>query len=197
VCYRLLRYLNSAIFGFQSEIHSVRHALSILTERAVRRWVRLVSGAGQNKTNDRVLSALVRGRFGELLASRVQRGESNLFLLGVLSLIDAMLEMPMEEVLEKIPLDHATKAVLLGQPSVLRPVFRLMVAHESGDWTAAAQLSASMRLNSEDVAGDYWQAQQWAREVSNESEEKGARPPAGGPRRGDRGTGSHDLLCKR
>ncbi len=181
VCYRLLRYLNSAVFGFQSEIHSVRHALSILGERDVRRWVRLVAavGAGQDKTSDLVLSALVRARFGELLAPRVPHGESDLFLLGLLSLIDAMLEMPMAEVLEKIPLDHETKAVLLGQPSVLGPVFRLMLAHESGDWTAAAQLSASMRLNSEDVAGDYWQAQQWAREVSNGSEEKNARPAGG------------------
>ena len=169
VCYRLLRYLNSAIFGFQTEIHSVRHALSILGERDVRRWVRLVAavGAGQDKTSDLVLSALVRGRFGELLAPRVQHGESDLFLLGLLSLIDAMLEMPMAEVLDKIPLDHATKAVLLGQPSVLRPVFRLMLAHESGEWKAAAEITASLQLNSEEVAGDYWQAQQWAREVSN------------------------------
>jgi c-di-GMP-related signal transduction protein len=181
VCYRLLRYLNSAMFGFQSEIHSVRHALSILGERDVRRWVRLVAavGAGQDKTTDLVLSALVRARFGELLAPRVSHGESDLFLLGLLSLIDAMLEMPMAEVLEKIPLDHETKAVLLGQPSVLGPVFRLMLAHESGDWTAAAQLSASMRLNSDDVAGDYWQALQWAREVSTGSEQKKSRPAGG------------------
>ena len=91
--------MNSAIFGFQSEIHSVRHALSILGERDVRRWVRLVAavGAGQEKTSDLVLSALVRGRFGELLAPRVPHGESDLFLLGLLSLIDAMLEMPMAE----------------------------------------------------------------------------------------------------
>jgi c-di-GMP-related signal transduction protein len=159
VCYRLLRYLNSAIFGFQSEIHSVRHALSILGERD-RAEVGATgggSGAGQNKTSDLVLSALVRGRFGELLAPRVQHGEWDLFLLGLLSLIDAMLEMPMEEVLERIPLDHAT-AVLLGQSSVLGPVFRLVLAHEGGDWTAAAQLSASMRLNSEEAAGDYWRS---------------------------------------
>src|SRR5579859_1442313 len=182
VCYRLLRYLNSAVFALKNEIHSVRHAISLLGERDVRRWVRLVAavGAGQDKTSDLVLSALVRARFGELLAPRVPHGESDLFLLGLLSLIDAMLEMPMAEVLEKIPLDHETKAVLLGQPSVLGPVFRLMVAHESGDWTGAAQLSASMRLNSEDVAGDYWQAQQWAREVSNGSEQTGSRHPAGG-----------------
>jgi len=102
-----------------------------------------------------------------LLAPRVPHGESDLFLLGLLSLIDAMLEMPMAEVLEKIPLDHATKAVLLGQPSVLRPVFQLMLAHESGEWEAAAELSAALHLDSEDVAGYYWQAQQWARDVSS------------------------------
>ena len=170
VCYRLLRYLNSAIFGFHSEIHSVRHALSILGERDLRRWVRLVAavGAGQERTSDLVLSALVRGRFAELLAPHVSHGQSDLFLMGLLSLIDAMLEMSMSDVLEKIPLDHPTKAVLLGQPSALRPVFQLMLAHESGEWEAASNLCTSLQLNPEDVAGFYWQAQEWARKLSLE-----------------------------
>lgn len=168
VCYRLLRYLNSAMFGFRSEIHSVRHAMSMLGERDVRKWVRVVAavGAGQDKTSDLVLSALVRGRFGELLSPLVPHGESDLFLLGLLSLIDTMLEMTMTDVLDRIPLDVATKAVLLGQPSPLRPVFQLMLAHESGEWDAAAALSKSLRLDPETIAGHYWQAQQWARELS-------------------------------
>ena len=74
-------------------------------------------------------------------AMRVARGESDLFLMGLLSLIDAMLETPMEAVLEKIPLNAPTKSVLLGQPRVLRPVFQLMLAHESGKWETAAALS--------------------------------------------------------
>ena len=74
---------------------------------------------------------------------------------------------PMADVLEKICLDQATKAVLLSQPSSLRPVFQLMLAHESGEWESAAALSGSLHLDSEDVAGYYWQAQQWAREVSS------------------------------
>jgi|HubBroStandDraft_6_1064221.scaffolds.fasta_scaffold13425_3 c-di-GMP-related signal transduction protein len=167
VCYRLLRYLNSSVFGLKSEIHSVKHALSMLGERELRRWVRLVAavGAGQDKPSDLLLSALVRGRFGELLGPRVPHGESDLFLMGLLSLIDAMLDMPIEDVLEKIPLDHETKAVLLGKPSVLRPVYQLMLAHESGEWEEAARLSAEMHLESEIAAGCYWQAQQWARGV--------------------------------
>jgi c-di-GMP-related signal transduction protein len=168
ICYRLLRYLNSSVFGFKSEINSVRHALSILGEREVRRWVRLVAavGAGQDCTSDLVLSALVRARFGELLAPLVPHGESDLFLLGLLSLLDVMLEMPIGEVLEHLPLEHETKAVLLGQPSVLRPIYQLMLAHESGEWEAAKQLGESLHLDREAVAASYWQAQQWAREVS-------------------------------
>lgn len=168
VCYRLLRYLNSSMFGLKNEVHSVQHALTMLGERDARRWVRLVAavGAGQEKPSDLVLAALVRGRFGELLSPLVAHGESDLFLLGLLSLIDAMLEMPIAEVLERIPLDRETKAVLLGQPSTLRPVFQLMLAHESGEWDAAAQLTEQMNLNTEEVAAFYWQSQQWAREVS-------------------------------
>jgi c-di-GMP-related signal transduction protein len=167
ICYRLLRYLNSAAFGFKSEIHSVRHALSILGEREVRRWVRLVAavGAGQDKTSDLVLSSLVRARFGELLGPKVPHGDSDLFLLGLLSLIDAMLEIPIAEVLEQLPLDQETKAVLLGQPSALRPIYQLILAHESGEW-AAGEVGKSLHLDAEEVAGLYWQAQRWAREVS-------------------------------
>ncbi|HUD63168.1 MAG TPA: hypothetical protein VMQ17_01250 [Candidatus Sulfotelmatobacter sp.] len=85
----------------------------------MRRWVRLVAavGAGQENTSDLVLAARVRGRFGELLQPPGQHGESVLFLLGLLSLIDAMLEMPMADGLERVPLDHETKAVLIGSPA--------------------------------------------------------------------------------
>lgn len=170
ICYRLLRYLNSAMFGFRHEIHSVRHALSILGERDLRRWVRLVAavGAGRDKTSDLVLSALVRGRFGELIAPKVPHGESDLFLLGLLSLLDAMLEMPMPDVLERVPVDRETKAVLLGQTSVLRPVYQLMLAHDSGEWEAAASLCDSLHLNAEEIAALYWQAMQWGRDLSAE-----------------------------
>src|ERR1700722_4883982 len=168
VLHRLLRYLNSSMFGFRNEIHSVKHALAILGEREMRRWVRLVAavGAGQDSSSDLLLSSLVRARFAELLTPKVPHGESDLFLMGLLSLIDAMLEMPMEKVLEMIPLDKETKAVLLGQASILRPVHQLMLAHESGEWEAAGGIAESMHLKSEEIAGLYLQAQQWAREVS-------------------------------
>ena len=169
ICYRLLRYMNSAKFGFRSEIHSVRHALSILGDQEVRRWVRLIAavGAGQEKSSDLVLCALVRARFGELLSPATRHGESDLFLLGLLSMMDAILEMTMAEILEKIPLDSETKMVLRGEASPLRPIYQLILAHESGEWEAARTLCESLHLESDVVAGWYWQAQEWAREVSH------------------------------
>jgi len=163
LCYRLLRYMNSASFGFASEIHSVRHALSMLGEREVRRWVRLVVtlAAGQNKSSDLVLSALVRARFCELLSPKIKHGESDLFLLGLLSLMDSILELPMTAVLEKVPLDQETKAVLLGEESDLRPLYQLMLAQESGDWQNTAVLAKSLKLTESEVAEFHWNAMQW------------------------------------
>jgi c-di-GMP phosphodiesterase len=77
--------------------------------------------AGQDKTTDLVFSALVRGRFCELLSLKVAHGESDLFLMGLVSMIDAMLEAPMQAVLEKIPLDGATNLVLLDSPAFCVP----------------------------------------------------------------------------
>ena len=168
LCYRLLRYLNSAAFGFAAEIHSVRHALSILGEREVRRWIRLVAtlGAGEGKSSDLVLAALVRARFCELLSPKFQHGDSDLFLMGMLSLMDTILEIPMRQVLDNISIDQECKAALLGGVSPLRPFYQLMLARESGEWKAVSELTSQLHLSDSDVADSYWEAMEWARQVS-------------------------------
>jgi c-di-GMP-related signal transduction protein len=168
LCYRLLRYMNSAMFTFSSEIHSVRHALSILGEREVRRWVRLVAtlGAGQHRSSELVLSALTRARFCEQLSPKINHGDSDLFLMGLLSLMDAILETPMPRILENVPLDRETTAVLLGDASRLSPVYQLMLAQESGEWEKVSKTAHELHLSESEVAECYWQAVQWARQVS-------------------------------
>lgn len=167
ICYRLLRYLNSAAFGIQNGVHSVRHALALLGEREVRRWVRLVATLtiAENRSSELVASAMVRARFCELLAPRVPHGESDLFLMGMLSVVDAILEVPMTRVVEAIPLDHETKAVLLGRSSKLHPLYALMLSRESGDWKTAAECSSNLGLSESEVAEAFWKAIQWARQI--------------------------------
>ncbi len=166
-CYRLLRYLNSAVFGFSSEIHSVRHALSMLGENEIRRWLRLVAmiGAGRYGSSDLVRAALVRARFCELLSPKIQVGGPDLFLMGMLSLMDAILEMPMASVLASLPQNQEIKTVLTGGANRLRPLYQLMVALESGEWHLTEALAKQLHLNEKEVAQKHWQAMEWARQV--------------------------------
>ncbi len=163
ICYRLLRYLNSPIFGFALEIKSIRHAMAVLGEREMRRWIRLVVavGAAEQKCSELVLMGLTRARFCELLSDRLQ-SNSDLFLMGLLSIMDAVLEITREALLEQLPVDHETKAALLGQKSSLRPLYQLMLAQESGEWTQSSALAKQLKLTDEVVASTWWEAMQWA-----------------------------------
>jgi len=123
-------------------------------------------GAGQRKSSALISTALVRARFCELLSARLQHNDTDLFLMGLLSLMDAVLEIPMAEVLDKVPVDREIKAVLLGAASSLRPIYQLMLARESGEWEGATQITRRLQLSESEVAEAYWRAMQWASEVT-------------------------------
>jgi c-di-GMP-related signal transduction protein len=75
----------------------------------------------------------------------------------------------MSQVLDNVPIDQETKNLLLGGASRLRPFYQLMLAQESGEWKTATELTGQLHLVEGDVAACYWQAMQWAREVSGGS----------------------------
>ena len=167
ISYRLLRYLNSPVFGMALEVKSIRHAMGILGEREMRRWIRLVVtvGAAEQTCSELVLMGLTRARFCEMLSDRVQ-SNGDLFLLGLLSMMDAILEVSMEVLLEQIPVERETKAVLLGEKSTLQPLHQLLLAHESGNWAKSSELAKQLKLSDEEVATHWWEALQWAQEAT-------------------------------
>ena len=168
ISYRLLRYLNSPVFGFALEIKSIRHAMAVLGEREMRRWVRLVVtvGAAEQKCSELILMGLARARFCELLSTRL-KSNTDLFLMGLLSVMDAILEVTMDVLLEQLPVERETKAALLGQNSSLRPLYQLMLAQESGEWSQSSALAKQLKLSDEEVASTWLQALQWAQEATS------------------------------
>ena len=165
--YRLLRYLNSAIFGLQGEVRTVGQALTFLGEKEIRRWCHL-SGMlelSRNKPSDLALAALVRARFAELIGSKVGCGGSNLFQVGLLSLMDAILEIPMRGVLEGLPIDASARTVLLEGAGPLSPIYDLMLAVEAGVWPRIAALSSQLNLDQKYIAQSHWNAMEWAQSV--------------------------------
>jgi EAL and modified HD-GYP domain-containing signal transduction protein len=167
ICYRLLRYLNSPVFGFSLEIKSVRHAMAILGERELRRWIRLIVtvGAAEQGCSELVLMGMTRARFCELLSTRLL-SSNDLFLMGLLSIMDAILEIDMSTLLAQVPVDREIKAALLGQSSSLRPLHQLMLAQESGEWDKSTELAKQLNLTDEEVGETWWQALTWAQEVT-------------------------------
>jgi c-di-GMP-related signal transduction protein len=107
LCYGLLRYLNSPLLGLSSPVVSVRNVLNLLEEHESVRWIRMATTLvmGQDKSSDLVLSSLVRARFCELIAPMVEHGNSDIFLMGMLSLIDSILAVPIGVVIEELCLD--------------------------------------------------------------------------------------------
>lgn len=151
LCYRLLRHLNSPLLGLSSPVVSVRNALNLLGEHESVRWIRMATTLvmGQDKSSDLVLSSLVRARFCELIAPKVEHGNADLFLMGMLSLIDAILAVPIGVVIEELCLDANIKAQLLaaktGNKTPLSAIYDLMVAREAGtgDWLRAWESSST------------------------------------------------------
>ena len=173
ICYRLLRYLNSPLLGLSSPVRSVRNALNLLGEHETVRWIQMATTLimGQEKSSDLMLSSLVRARFCELIAPRVEHASADLFLLGMLSLIDAILSVPMGLVLEQLSLDPAIKDQLLsaktGKETPLSRIYELMAAREEGDWGKVISLGKHLNLSLSFVAESSNEAMRWAHDVTN------------------------------
>jgi len=165
--YRLLRYLNSASFAFRSEIGSVQHALTLLGEREIRRWATLVAMAavGDGKPSELLIVALTRGRFLEIVAPMASLGEQDqdLFLLGILSLLDAVLDQPLARCLSGIPLSAPLRGALLGEPGKYGRMLELAICYEQGAWNALSYLAQELSLSAVALPEAYLRASRWAR----------------------------------
>lgn len=170
LCYQLLRYMNSPRFGLSSEVQSIGHAARMLGERELCRWIRLIVTLfiGQDSSSDLVLSSLVRARFCELIGPRVKHGKSDLFLMGIFSLMDVILEEPMGMILHQISIDPDIKAQLLGIESPLSPIYELMLAREDGNWEKVATLTEELKLRADFVTDSYNESMIWARQFTRQ-----------------------------
>lgn len=180
LCYRLLRYLNSPLLGLSAPVVSVRNALSLLGENESVRWIRMATTLvmGQDKPSDLVLSSLVRARFCELIAPRVEHGNCDLFLMGMLSLIDAILSVPIGMVIDELCVEPNLKAQLLAaktnKKTPLSPIYDLMVAREVGDWGKVSNLGKQLNLSLAFIAETSNAAMRWAHQVTGAA--RGDRP---------------------
>ena len=164
--FRLLRYLNSAAFGLRSEIHSVPHALSLLGERELRKWIAVISVGvlADGKPDELMTVPLVRGRFCELLAplAGIPAQANDLFLMGLLSVMDAILDQPLEAILAELPVGHEIKDALLGRKGSYWKLLEIAIAQERAEWEKVSALALETGMSEEQVSAMYVSAVDWS-----------------------------------
>jgi EAL and modified HD-GYP domain-containing signal transduction protein len=164
--YKLLRFINSAFFKFSVKVESIKHALILLGTREIKKWVSVValSGMGFDKPQELLTLSLIRARFCEMLASRtgLDQRASDLFMTGLFSVIDALIDRPMHVVLTELPLAEEIKQALLGRDNVLRDVFGLVLSYERAEWSRTSIYARKLRVNEGELPEMFFDSVNWA-----------------------------------
>ena len=168
--YKLLKFINSSIFGFKTTISSLQHALTLLGQKEITKWVSLIAlkGVADDKPSELILNSLIRARFAEKLASikLSKQFSSDAFLMGMLSHIDVLLDRPLNAILNEIALDDAIKHALLGKEhNRLFALYKLILTYEEGNWADYSVYLAELDLDEHDVLKAYRESLIWAHDL--------------------------------
>ena len=163
--YKLMRYINSAYFGMFKKVSSVKQSIVLLGIREIRRFLSLIAMAQlvSGKPDELIRTSLIRARLCESMGKGViGKDGSELFTLGLFSLIDAILDDEMDNIMGKLPLSENIKKALTGGEGVLADYLALAVCYENGDWTKFTALAEKTGVKAERMPEFYMDALAWA-----------------------------------
>ncbi|KAA3626993.1 MAG: HDOD domain-containing protein [Proteobacteria bacterium] len=134
--YRLLRYVNSAFFGLRKKIDSIQRAIVLLGFRNIRTWATVIALSGiEGKPGELLHISLMRARFCELIAAQTDKKlQDAAFTVGLFSVLDALLDLPMREALDPLPLAPAVESALIDQSGPLGQILQCVQAYQRGHW---------------------------------------------------------------
>ncbi len=171
----LLRLVNSVgIGGGRQKVESIRHAIAVLGQKQLMRWVQLLLYASPDSQGDNALMIQVasRARLMELIAKKIDSYQANFsdqaFMVGMLSLADAVMQTPLEDVLNEIGLSDELRNAILNQEGTLGQLLNLAGLIELGDFDSAEQEIGKLGISSDDLLQIQLETMQWANEIGKE-----------------------------
>lgn len=166
LAYKLLQYINSSALGVRNRIHSIDHAINMLGTKGLSQWITLVTMKGMlaGKPEELLTTVAIRAKFCELLTRKIDaQWDSDMFLVGLFSLLDVMLERPMAEILSKLPLTEMIKTALLGEENRYKLMLDIIRAYERCDWQQVDRLVKLLGVQGKEVAFCYRDALTWSK----------------------------------
>ena len=167
--YKLLRFMNSVWFGLRYKVASIKRALVMLGPKEIRKWFALVSlrQMGTDKPNELFLRGMLRAKMGEGVAplTGMDKHASEIFLMGMFSIMDALLDAPMADIMEKLPLDDKVKGTLLGQKTAFSGVYNLITAYELGQWQELTSHAQELKVDMQTLPPVFGESLKWANQA--------------------------------
>lgn len=162
--YQLLRMVNSAAFDFAKEVHSLRDALVLVGERKFRILLlnAIATESCRTRPTELLIHVLHRARFLELIAAYTHENPMEQYLFGLLSLMDVMLGVPVNEMIEALPLRKELKKALCGDSNSLSRGLRLFESYEDADWEHCMNETFALQLTESELTGIYTDSLVWA-----------------------------------
>ncbi len=172
---RMLKLANSPFFGIRQEVRSIQMALVVMGDEMLRRVLTLAIASEWNAGRPSAILhvAFVRGRFCELAASLCGLAPTEQYLLGMLSLLPAMLRLSMRELTPTLPLRGAIREALEGNSNRERILLDWLEHYERAEWVACDAVAEAGCLNQMQMAKYYTQAVLWAEAALGETSSPG------------------------
>jgi len=164
--YKLLRFINNPLINKANQITSLRHALNYMGAIEVKKFIALVALAnlGEGKTIELLLLCLVRAKFCEFVGIAKNRSLNPPagFLVGLFSLLDALLDEKMSIIVKRLPIDEELKNALCKVKNELNSYLSMVCAYEVGNWQKIHELCAELDLEVSVIQGFYNDALKWS-----------------------------------
>ncbi|MCA1945259.1 MAG: HDOD domain-containing protein, partial [Desulfovibrio sp.] len=174
ISYRLLALTNSANFSLSRKVDSIRQALVLLGMKQIKSWLWLIfltDISPKNKTSELPYLSAIRAKFLERTALNhdlpIAKADL-LYLLGLFSLLEAMLDVPFKDIAKNLPLDDDLAAALAGEANEYSPWLNMARYFERGEWDKIDDVIASLGLDPMTVANSYAEALTWAKTLQGE-----------------------------
>ena len=162
--YRLLRHVNSASFALPHKVNALRQAIMLLGLNTIRQWATLMMLSQINdKPHELMTTAIIRAKMCEQLAvASGERAKDSHFIVGLFSVLDALLDAPMAMILEPLSLTDDISAALLSREGPAGEALRCAMAFERGDWDNVLYRA----LDEETLTRSYLDAVVWSNGIS-------------------------------
>lgn len=155
--------------AINSKVTSIRHAAAILGQKELKKWINTVitKELCADRPNEITRVSLLRAKFAESLAPSFELAmhASELFLMGLFSVLDIILEVPMEEALNKVNVSKNIRNAILDQKGPFAEVYEFMAAYENADWQEVCRLMVVKNIDIKTVYEAYTETVTWYREM--------------------------------